>query len=476
MAYTIREGDTVTELATRLGITAHQLMSYKHLFSTPGDARTLKIGGVVDLDAKTTYDPNQPDLGEEPPRGGPEGGNAGGGPSGGAGGSNYGVSGTDYTSGSEETRFNGLPGRPEIWKEKDTGRVYAVYYVPGSSPPIPLLYHVPSTDDLESFFGNKSPKFDREISTADMDSFGSVRWGTTNDIPASEGDPWVGFTEKFDRAKETQPWLNDPEVFGVFTAAWLEGREPEQWELESTDWWQDHTEAQREYMWLAARNPAEADSVWQDNYMKTHNAFSALGLENVSDEVVTYMTNQFTQGNWTSTYLTNQIDALFNPELKGEIDAGLTEFMSTTGVELGSASLGVTDVKAMFSKWLGPAYPPTDEQVQEWAARIRKGGPGSEDRLTEHLRGQRMAMYPGYENSDLTYDDIASPWRGFATNTWGTTMDETSDTFQQLVKMNDTVEGGKLLRKEGMKQGIGAVEQAAGSGLFSQTSGIRKAT
>ena len=87
MAYTIREGDTVTELATRLGITAHQLMSYKHLFSTPGDARTLKIGGVVDLDVKTTYDPNQPDLGEEPPRGGPEGGCTGGGPSGGAGGS-----------------------------------------------------------------------------------------------------------------------------------------------------------------------------------------------------------------------------------------------------------------------------------------------------------------------------------------------------------------------------------------------------
>jgi len=281
--------------------------------------------------------------------------------------------------------------------------------------------------------------------------------------------------EKFDRAKETQPWLNDPEVFAVFTAAWLEGREPEKWELESTDWWQDHNEAQQEWLWLQARNPAEAAQIKLDNYTKTFNAFVELGITNPSTALVEYMSNEFTKGDWSSVYLANQIDALYNPDMQQDIDLGLSKFMSGSNIELGDPALGTSDVQAQWSKWLGPAYPPSEEQIDLWAARIRKGGSGAQDQLTEYLRSQRMAMYPSYENSDLTYDDIASPWRGFATAAWGTTMDETSDTFQQLVKLNDTVEGGKLLRKEGMAQGVGQVQEDAATGLFGQTSGIRRA-
>ena len=384
------------------------------------------------------------------------------------------VGGPDHTT-SEDTRFNGLPGTPEIWHEEDTGKVYAVYYVPNSNPPIPLLYHVPNEEDLESFFGDSKVAYDRNISTKDIDSFGSIRWGTTDDIPATEGDPWVGFVDKFDRAKETQPWLNDPEVFATFTAAWLEGREPEQWELESTDWWQDHSESQREWMWLSARNPAEAAQVKLDNYTKTYNAFVELGISNPSTGLVEYMSNEFTKGDWTSTYLANQIDAIYNPDMADAVDGDLAKFMTGSNIDIGDPALGTSDVKAMWDKWLGPAYPPTEDQINTWSARIRKGGAGAQDQLTEHLRSQRMAMYPEYADSSLSYDDIASPWRGFATNSWGTTMDETSDTFQQLVKLNDTVEGGKLLRKEGMRQGIGQVQESAAAGLFSQTSGIRRA-
>ena len=380
----------------------------------------------------------------------------------------------DYTD-PEETRFNGLPGKPEIWHEKETGKVYAVYYVPNSEPPIPLLYHVPNEDDLKGMFGGKDPVYDRNISTKDIDSFGSIRWGTTDDIPATDGDPWTGFVNRFERASETQPWLKDPEVFAVFSAAWLEGREPESWELESTDWWQDHTEAEREWMWLTARNPAEADRVLDDNYIKTYNAFVALGMDDVNDELVQYMANQFTFGRWSSSYLGDQIEAIFDPSRTDEVDSALADFMKTEGVELGSPALGVSDVRDQWSRWLGPAYPPTDEQVTEWAARLRAGGEGAQDQLTEHLRQQRMAMYPEYENSDLTYDDIASPWRGFATNAWGMTMDETDPVFQQLIKMNDTVEGGKLLRREGLKQGISQVHDTAMRGLFGTQGDIRRA-
>jgi len=384
------------------------------------------------------------------------------------------VGGDDYTT-DTDTRFNGLPGNPEIWKEEETGKVYAVYYVPNSNPPIPLLYHVPNEDDLKSFFGDKDIVYDRTISKNDIDSFGSVRWGTTDDIPAADGDPWIGFLDKFDRAKKTQPWLNDPEVFAVFTAAWLEGREPEKWELEGTEYWQSHTEAQQEWIWLAARNPAEAAQVKLDNYTTTYEAFVQLGIDNPSADLVEWMSDQFTQGNWTSKYLAVQVNAIYDPNMSESLDSELSDYIAGSKLEVGDPALGTSNVQAEWAKWLGPAYPPTDQQVDEWAAKIRRGGQGAKDQLTEHLRAQRMAMYPDYTDNSLTYEDIASPWRGFATKVWGQTPDESSDTFQQLIKMNDTVEGGKLMRAEGMRQNIGQVQQDAASGLFGQTSGIRRA-
>ena len=317
--------------------------------------------------------------------------------------------------------------------------------------------------------------YDREIDTATIDSYGSVRWGTTDDIPATGGDPWTGFVQRFDRAKETQPWLEDAEVFSVFTAAWLEGREPEKWELESTDWWQEHNEAQQEWLWLAARNPAEAEQYKDENYIKTYNAFVDLGMEEVSDEMVRYMADRFSVGDWNSTQLTEQIDALFNPDSAVAIDEGLQSFITTNKIDLGTPALGTTDVRAMWSKWLGPAYQPTDAQVVEWSAKLRKGGDGAEDQLTEYLRGQRMSLFPEYENSDLTYDDIASPWRSYVTNTWGQQADETSPMFAEILKANDAATAGQILRREGLKENVGAVKQDALTGLMGQTSTVRSA-
>ena len=171
----------------------------------------------------------------------------------------------------------------------------------------------------------------------------------------------------------------------------------------------------------------------------------------------------------------HQILNLFDPAGTENIDDGLAKLIGDQGIEIGDPAKGVTDVKAQWAKWLGPAYPPSDAQVAEWSSKLREGGEGAQDQLSEYLRSQRVAMYPGYENDALTYEDIAAPWRGFATNAWGQTIDESSDTFQQLVKMNDTVEGGKLLRKEGMEQGIGKVKEDAMGGLLGQTSTIRRA-
>jgi hypothetical protein len=244
--------------------------------------------------------------------------------------------------------------------------------------------------------------------------------------------------------------------------------------LESTDWWQEKTNAEREWLWLSVRNPTEAARFKEDNYLTTYAAFVDLGMEEISDELVTYMSNQFTQGLWSTTFLKKQIELLFTPGQEG-LDEGLATFLSTEQIDLGDPALSVSDVRAQWSKWLGPAYPPSDTQIQDWAAKLRTGGEGARDQLTEHLRAQRLAMFPGYENPDLTYDDIASPWRGFMTAAWGQTPDETDETFQQVIRLNDTNEAGKLLRREGINQNIGKVKQDTLRGLFDQTSSVRRA-
>ena len=122
MPYRVKAGDTPGKVAAALGIPLSEVMGYDDAFSTPGDARTLQIGYVFDGES----------AGAD-------------------------TSLTDYTTGegTEETRFNGLPGQPEIW-EID-GDAYVVYFAPDVEPPVPLLYTVPSDEDLKSFFGDSTP-------------------------------------------------------------------------------------------------------------------------------------------------------------------------------------------------------------------------------------------------------------------------------------------------------------------------------
>ena len=431
MAYRVKKGDTPNKIAAALGVSLAEIMAIESAFSTPGDARTLQIGAMIDLEGTAATDAPK----------------------------------TDFTD-DEDTRFNGLPGQPELWKID--GEAYIVFYVPDSEPPIPLLFSVPNEDDLKSFFGDKSVEYDKTVTMEQAQGTGAIVFGSTDTIPAEDGDPWAGFVERMDRAKEVQPWLSDPEVFAVVSGAWLEGRDPEQWEFEATDWWQTHNEAQREWMWISMRDPTEALKVGDDNYTLVYEQFRAIGLEDVNEGLLRYMADQFTQGNWSQQYLQEQIAGITGDTSSVPTDAGLSKYMADQSIKLGDPSVGRNTVRDSFNRWLGPAFPPSDAQLDEWAAKFRRDPQAAQDSLTIYLRGQRMALYPEYDNPDLTYEDMAAPWRGFSANIWGQQIDETDPMFQQIVRLNDSAEAGKLLRKEGLKQNIGTVRQSAVKGLSTQ--------
>ena len=76
-------------------------------------------------------------------------------------------------------------------------------------------------------------------------------------------------------------------------------------------------------------------------------------------------------------------------------------------------------MQAMAREWLGPTMGHmTSEQVAKWAGRLRND-PDARIEFEETLRKHRLALFPGYENENLTYEDIISPVRNLATNIWG---------------------------------------------------------
>jgi hypothetical protein len=94
--------------------------------------------------------------------------------------------------------------------------------------------------------------------------------------------------------------------------------------------------------------------------------------------------------------------------------------------------------------------------------------------LTQKLRAQRLALYPQYDEN-LTYDDIASPWRSFYTQQWGQeVVDERNSSFQKLIELNSTEEGAKWMRKEGLKRGVKKVEEDALAGITGNVSQVQR--
>jgi len=359
----------------------------------------------------------------------------------------------DYTQ-DELTRFIGLPGKPEIWKNTDTGGMYAVYYVPGVEPPIPLLMTIPTEKVLKTYFGNQDVEFDREYTSAEIDSYGAISFGDVGDIEDNEGDPWAGFVQKMDRAREVMPWLEDPEVFSIIGGAYLEGRPVEDWELAGTEWYQIHNEAERTWMTQLAQDPASAAQFLNGTRITVSDFFLNAGAELPDAAVIDYIALQYASGKWSEGQTKEQISVFTGggegSTLNEDFDAFLNEggYASTV-----NATVGIDQVRDMFHTWLGPLYTPDDSVISEWAGRFRDDPEGAQGRLTEHLRSQRLALFPSYADANLTYQDIAAPWKAMAQNAWGVPADDMDSELHAIINMNNATEAQKELRRIGATRG-----------------------
>ena len=345
-----------------------------------------------------------------------------------------------------------VPPGAEVWEVE--GRHFLVWYVPFTDPPVPLAWFVSSSEERKAL-GIDTNKIDRKFKSWDQFyATGVLRHGDTRELVNTRVHPWELLKQHYEQEVAIKPYLADPEILALWAAAMMEGREITEGELKTTNWWRTHSQAEREWLLLNASDPATADRLIRDNRLRVADLLRSSGVANASEALINLIADNWTQGKWTEVYALQQIRLLADPYAEGELDPelrGLTKGLDRTRE-------GEDEVRQMIQRWLGPAYAAnwSDQHIAEWAGRLRND-PDAKQELEDVLRKHRMALFPEYDNPNLTYEDIAAPWRGVVQQIWGQTADETDPLFMRIVRTNDLATAEQILRTEGLRRGIGTV-------------------
>jgi len=379
----------------------------------------------------------------------------------------------------DKPRFADLPGKPEVWIDRSTGKVYMVYMVPDQEPELPMVWWVDDEELMNEYMGGTYQDgdwtIDREFSgQAELDATGALDFGTVDEIVLRGENPFSGWASQFERQKEVLPWLSDPEVAALWASSYLEGRQPNDAELASTDWFMDKTAGEQQWVSLLWSQPETAAQLEASNRLAVTQLMEQSGISGANEASINYIADQWTKGLWTDVQRNMQIALMADPQKEGQRDQGLLEASQSSGYTTTTDQLLYVEQEAR--RWLGPVYGNmSDEQLETWAAKIRND-PNAKDAFQQELSRQRMSVMPGYENPDLTYEDIATPWRNFVFNSWGQNPTESDDYFQKVLQMNDSSEAAVLLRTEGLNRQIGKVEDSFVESLgrsFGADGGVR---
>lgn len=375
----------------------------------------------------------------------------------------FGAGTTSANDWSGQRKKDNIPSGAEFWNVD--GNYYIVYFIPGTGTPI---YYDSSLEDLENIFGPiEFPDVQASIKTPTAEQWaGAIRFGDSLELSDPNvynpnQSPWTSFVDTLAKEAEIRPWLNDEEMVLLLAEATLEGRTVTDAEWQSTNWWRTRTQAERDWLLLAQSTstdfsgdlPADAQRKIDDDRLAIRNLMEQSGIANPSDELINWVAQKFTTGLWSEAYTSDQITILSDPTLEADLDESLNNFITSGEIDYDTTRAGESQVKRLVKEYLGPVFGANiaDTQINKWAGMVRND-PDAEINIKETLLKMKQGLFPGY-NDELTYEEIAAPWRGFSTNTWGGTLDETSTLFQDVVKSNDVAKATKLLYDAGLKDG-----------------------
>ena len=385
---------------------------------------------------------------------------------------------TPTTSGSGQiintafTSFNNIPINALYWQVGDAS--YIVYEVPGSDgelydgSPIYLAYELVGNDLYEAGLitqGMDEPQFNAIMDQAFFDSIAVVT-GNTDQLTADIDNPFASFVETISEQAQVAPWITDQEMLELIAEAAVEGRTVSDAEWQSTTWYQTHSESEREWLRTFYADPSTAAQTITDGQIAVGNALQAAGVSNAPEALVNWIADKFVTGQWTQNYTTEQISLFADPYAEGKRDTDFESYLTSTAITgVDRTSQREAEVKQLYSEYLGPVLGKiTDGEAAEIAGKLRND-PDYRDQLVASLKQSRLAAFSAYTNPELTYEDIARPWRNLTASVWGQTADETQGWWQDMVKTNDFAQAEETLRTKGLELDITQVTQDATTAL-----------
>jgi hypothetical protein len=325
--------------------------------------------------------------------------------------------------------------------------------------------------------GETAPQPNATMDQAFFDSIAIVT-GNTDQLTALIDNPFASFVETVGEQSQVAPWITDPEMISLIAEAAVEGREVSDAEWQTTNWYQTHNEGEREWLRTYYADPSTATQLTTDAQIAVANSLQAAGVSNAPEALTNWVAGKFVSGEWSQAYTTEQISLFADPYATGKRDESFENYLSSTALTgVDRTTEREREVRELYGKWLGPTLGNlNDNEVAEIAGRLRDD-PEYQDQLVQSLKQSRLAAFGAYTNPELTYEDIARPWRNLTTSVWGQTADETQGWWQEMVKSNDFAQAQNTLREKGLEQDVTqvtqdatqALQQALGQGTVSQS-------
>lgn len=368
--------------------------------------------------------------------------------------------------------LNQVPPDLEVWEVN--GHHILVKVLPGN-PPIYLYWDVASSDRREAL-GIK--KVDRKFTSwSQLLKTGAISMGDSTELANLTVDPYDQILDNYAQVVKVKPWMADPDFLALWVGASYEGRELADFEIQNTEYWRTHSESERQWMTLNFGDPATAQQLINDNRARVADLFIQSGADGISQQLINTIADAWTTGSWSEVYAMNQIRMVADPNLQGTRDPLLKGL--TGGVQ--GTHLQEDTVQEMINAYLGPALGANYSQdfISKWASRMRES-PDAKVELENLLKTQFQTFLnapdkngnrPYGNSTNLTYEDVAGPWRGLWQQTLGEVANETDPLFLQLIKTNDLATNARVLRQDGLKKKNATVGRSLLSDLGSAFGG-----
>jgi len=289
------------------------------------------------------------------------------------------------------------------------------------------------------------------------------------DVIESEfGSIFESIVSNFEKVKKVRPWMEDNEMFSLWLEGIVEDREIADYEWEGTDWWTSHTKEQRDWMLLSqgadmGSLSADAQALLDNNEIRAKEILRQNGVSN-PDEIISngqslteWFGSQLSTGLMTELQWMNQARAMGDPLSGIEVEGSVQSFLTGSQVSPKSTQAGYAQAIELAERWLGPLYGNfSDADIDKYASMIRNAESPEigVQQVEDSLKSVRKVMFStDIYDENLTYDEIATPWRNFAFQMLGERVSETSSDWIDVLNANDQAQASKILTIHGMNNG-----------------------